>query len=417
MATSAVTQADYAGGLKEVLQTYISDNIPSEAKLMSVLKKNDNVQFINDEFITPIRSSRSSGVVNLAGVNNKIRTGSSAITRGTVSPKTLTATFDLNDVVVKSSQNNKGAVEAVLGFQTKAMKKDFGKNINRQFFSDGYGVVGQVSGSVGAGTLSVIYPNSSLDDGRSTDWYGAINYDIRPTKYFSVGQAIGIGTGVADVGTITAVTGGTALGTLVVTGAPTIAANDAIYFVDGDEAGAGTTEIQGMRAALSAGTADYAGLSRSLDIWAPQIAGTASNGALTISDMDSIYLSAVEYSAGEDRFAWFMNKTLYKKYGALLTALRRTVNSSELVSGWQGLEYQAGGGKVGVYPDYDTPDGEAILVNLDTWTVCQVADMSFVDDQMLRRSDYITYQSIFTWYANLMCVAPAANGRLLRRTE
>lgn len=416
---AAFTQSDFDAALKEVVAPYIQDNIPSQTKLLQVIKKNDNVEFFNDAFYTPIRSNRHGGVVNLANENSKLRTGYAPTTRGTVAPKLLTATFDISDVVKKSTANSQGAVENAMTFQMKTLKADFAKNINRQYMSDGYGVIAQVSGSVGAGTLSVMYPNTSLDDGRSLDWYGAINYDIKPTKYFAPGQAIGIGTAGADVGTISTggITGGTALGTLVVTGAPAIVANDSVYLVDGDEAGAGTSEIQGIRAALATGTATYAGLSRDNDIWSPQFLGTASNAALTIADMDTVYMSAVEYAQEGDRYAWFMNKSLYSKYGELLTALRRTVNKTELVSGWSGLSFEAGQGNVGVFLDFDVPDGEAILLNLDTWTVCQVADMGFVEDGALRRSDYITFQKVWSWYTNLMCACPGANGRLLRRTR
>lgn len=416
---AAYTQSDFQSALLEVVQPYIQDNIPNDAKLLKVLKRNENVESFNNAFYAPIRSSRHSGIVNLANENSKLRTGSAGVTRAEIGQKLMTGTFDISDVAKKASQGDKRAVETAMTFQMKALKTDFGKAINRQYNSDGVGVVAQVAGSVGAGTLSVIYPDANLDDqrGDAVDWFGPVNYDIKPTKYFTVGQAIGIGTAGADIGTITAISGGTAQGTLVVTGGPAIAANDAIYLVDGDEAGAGTSEIQGVRLALSTGTANYAGLSRGLDIWSPQFIGTAGNAALAIADMDQIYTSAREYAQGGDRYAWFMNKSLYNKYGELLTALRRTVNKTELVSGWSGLAFEAGEGEVGVYLDYDCPDGEAILLNLDTWTVCQVEDMSFVEDGMLRRSDYITFQKVFSWYTNLLCVCPAANGRLLRRTK
>jgi hypothetical protein len=417
MATTAFALSDFDAALKEVVQPYIQDNIPSQTKLLKVLKRNDNVEFFNDTFFAPVRSNRHGGVVNLATENAKLRTGSAPTVRAQVAPKYLTGTFDIGDVVKKASANNKGAVESAMTFQMKALKSDFSKNINRQYMSDGVGIIAQVSGSVGAGTLSVKYPDTSLDDGRSIDWYGPINYDIKPTKYFTPGQAIGIGTAAADIGTITAVTGGTALGTLVVTGSPAIVAEDSIYLVDGDETGAGTSEIQGMRAALSTGTANYAGLARSFDLWSPQYLGTASNAALSINDMETVYMSAVEYAQEGDRYAWFMNKSLYTKYGDLLTAMRRTVDKTELTSGWSGLKFEAGMGNVGVYLDFDVPDGEAILVNLDTWTVCEVADMGFVEDNALRRSDYITFQKVFSWYTNLLCVCPAANGRMLRRTK
>lgn len=412
--------SDYSSAFKKVIQPYIQDNVPKQAKALQVLKRNDGVEFFNDNFYVPVRTNRHSGVVNLAGANNKLRTGYAPTSAASVSPKYLTATFDINDVVKKASANNKGAVENAMIFQMQSLKNDFSKNINRQYMSDGYGVIAQVantSGSVGAGTLAIVNPDSNLDDGRSIDWYGSINGDLKPTKYFTVGQAIGIGTAAADVGTITAITGGPTQGTLVVTGSPAIAVSDAIYFVDGDEAGSGTSEIQGFRAALSSGTADYAGLSRGNDIWSPQILGTAGTAALSISDMEQVYMSAFEYASEDDRYAWFMNRSLYAKYGDLLTAMRRTANKTELVSGWSGLEFEMGQGKVGVFLDFDTPDGEAILLNLDTWTVCQVADMSFVEDDTLRRSDYITFQKVFSWYTNLMCKAPAANGRMLRRTK
>jgi hypothetical protein len=418
MPTTGFGLADYNNAFEKVIQPFIQDNIPSQTKLLKVLKKNDNVRVFNDNFYAPIRSNRSSGVVNLATDKGKLRTGSTNVVQASVQPKLLTGTFDISDVVKKASQGDKQAVESAMKFQMNALKNDFAKNINRQYHSDGVGVIAQVSGSVGAGTLSVMYPNASVDDGRVTPYYGAINYDIKPTKYFTVGQAIGIGTGAADVGTITAISGGTALGTLVVTGGPAIVADDSVYLVDGDEIGAGTSEIQGIRKALSEGTADYAGLARSsTDVWAPQFAGTASNAALSINDMEIIYMSAVEYAQEGDKYAWFMNKSLYTKYGDLLTALRRTVNKTELVSGWSGLEFEAGMGSVGVFLDFDTPDGDAVLLNLDTWTVCEIAPMGFVEDNTLRRSDYITFQKVFSWYTNLLCVAPAANGRLVRRTR
>lgn len=421
MATTSYALSDFNSALKQVIEPYIQDNIPSDTKLLKVLKRNENTEYFNNAFYAPIRNSRHGGIVNLANENAKLRTGSSSITQGSVTPKLLTATFDISDVVKTATANNKGAVENAMTFQMKTLKSDFARNINRQYFSDGVGVVAQVptSGSVGAGTLAVIYPDSNLDDGRGdfAGWYGPINYDLKPTKYFAVGQAVGVGTAAADVGTITAITGGTAQGTLVVTGAPAINNADAVYLVDGDENAAGTSEIQGIKAALSVGTANYAGIARSLDIWSPQYLGTASNAALSINDMETVYMSALEYAQSGDRYAWFVNKSLYTKYGDLLTALRRTVDKTELVSGWSGLSFEAGQGNVGVFLDYDVPDGEAILLNLDTWTVCQIADMGFVEDSALRRSDYITFQKVFSWYTNLFCVAPAANGRLVRRTK
>ncbi|MEK9208153.1 MAG: hypothetical protein AAB922_06725, partial [Patescibacteria group bacterium] len=246
--------------------------------------------------------------------------------------------------------------------------------------------------------------------------YGTVNGDISPVEYIFPDQVLGIGTAAADLGTVSSVTGNT----VVVTGAPAIVADDTVYIVDGTGEGAGTAEIQGVRAALSSstGTSTYAGIARSTFGWAPQIGTTAE--ALTLSAMEDKYLAARKFSQSSDRFAIFVNKTLYKKYGDLLTSLRRTVNQTELLGGWTGVEFAAGAGKVGVFLDYDVPDGEVIILNLDSWTLCQVSDMGWLEDPnggaLVRRRDAITYQATMVWFANLMCVAPGANGRLTQKT-
>ena len=109
----------FSAALKEVIQPYIADNVPKQAKFLQVLKRNDNVQFFNDAFYAPVRTNRHGGVVNLATSNAKLRTGSTATSNGTVGPKFLTATFDINDVVMKAVQNNRGAVESAMSFQMK----------------------------------------------------------------------------------------------------------------------------------------------------------------------------------------------------------------------------------------------------------------------------------------------------------
>lgn len=422
MATTAVGLGDLTAAYKTVIEPDIQDNIPTQAKLLQVIKRNDNVRFINDAFYAPIRSTTHGGVTNLPNDKAQVTTGSSTVVRASVTPKILTGTFDISDVVMKASQGDRAAVEDAMTFQTRTLKKDFSKQINRQYWSDGVGVVAQVpatGGSVGVGTLAVQYPDASVDDGRTTPYYGAINCDVKPSKYFAPGMHIGVGTAGAAFATISSVSGGTALGTLVVTGAVVTNANDSVYIVDKDHNAAGTSEIQGVRAALSEGTADYAGLGKgTVDVWNPQYMGTAQNQALTITNMEVLYMSAFEYAEPGDRYAWFMNKSLYTKFGDLLTAMRRTAESMDLVSGWSGLKFSLGqGGPIPVMCDFDVPDGEAILLNLDTWTICQTADMGFIEDGALRRSDYITFQKVFSWYTNNLCVAPAANGRMVRQTK
>lgn len=418
----AIQLSNVSNALETILLPYIRDNFDKSTILLDQIKKNSTTNFLNNNFYAPIRTSRHGGITNLADDGNTLVSGSSSIGQASIGVKILTGTFDISKLVMDATKTRKGAVEDQLAFQARTLSSDFSKDVNRQMFSDGVGVVAQVSGSVGAGTMSVMLPNSSLDDGRSIDWYGAVNADIRATKYIFPGQVLGIGTAGADLGTVTSVTtdsSGT-IGTVVMTGSPAIVANDSVYRVDGSGEGAGTSEIQGIRAALSSstGTSTYAGVARSTEGWTPQL-GTTSE-ALTLSAMEDVYLSAKEYAQTGDRYAIFVNKTLYKKYGDILTSMRRTVNETDLLGGWTGLEFAAGAGRVGVFMDFDVPDGEVLIINLDSWTIAQVSDMGWLEDPngsaLIRRRDAITYQATMVWFTNMLCLAPAANGRSTQKT-
>ena len=413
--------SNYTSALREVILPYIRDNFPKDKILVDQMKRNAGVTFINDEFIAPVRTSRHGGITSLADDGNNIISASGATTgRGTVSVKILTGAFDISKLAMEATESSKGAVEAALTFQAKSLSSDFGRTVNRQLYGDGIGVVSSVratGGSVGAGTAALELVNASTDDGRVQDMYGTINGDISPTKYFAPDMIVGVGTGAADLGTITSVTGTS----LVMTGSPAIAANDAVYIVDGSGEGAGTAEFTGIKAALSSstGTSTYAGLARNTIGWTPAF-GSASE-ALTLSRMEDSYLSAREYGQAGDNYVILVNKTLFKKYGDILTAMRRTVDKADLLGGFKGLEFAAGDGNVGVFLDYDVPDGAVLLLNLDTWTICQVGDLSWDDDPssggMLRLQNTITYQAVMHWFANVICLEPGANGHETRKTD
>ena len=176
----------YTSALKEILLPYIQENYPKQTILLDQMKRDAGQQFINDEFLFPIRTTRHGGVSNLADDGNNVVSSSGARTsRGTIAPKRITGAFEISDMVIRASRNSQGAVESDLTFQTDSMVTDFARHINRQLYSDGYGVVSMVratGGSVGTGTIAVETQDANLDDGRSVDWYGTVNGDIFPTK-------------------------------------------------------------------------------------------------------------------------------------------------------------------------------------------------------------------------------------------
>lgn len=416
----AIALSDVSNALQKVIMPYIRDNFPKQTILLDQVKRNAGVSFMNDKFYASVRSGRHGGVANLSSDTSKLISGKASIGQAYVDTKILTGTFDISDLTIKATKTAKGAVESQLTWQAESLVSDYSRSVNRQYFMDGSGIIAQVSSSANASVVPIILPNTSCDDGAAKNRYGAINGDITPTKYLAVGQILAFGTAGADLGTVAAISNGvgTAAGSVTVTGSPAHAANDAIGFVDGGGAGFGTADITGLGQALSDSTANYANLARTTTGWTPYT-GTAS-AALTLSAMEDAYLSAKEYGAMGDKYAIFMNKTLYKKYGDLLTSMRRNVNETDLLGGWTGLEFAAGAGRVGVFLDYDVPDGEVLIVNLDSLTICEAAPMEWLENpssgSLVRTTDYLTYQSTMAWYTNLLCLCPAANARLMQKT-
>ena len=426
MATTAVGIGNITNTLQTVLMPFIRDNFPKKTLLLDKVKRNSNTTFMNNQFSSPIRTSRHGGVTNLATDKAKLNTGSANTDRATVGTKIITGTFDISDLAIKASRDSRGAVESALVFQAETLSDDYARNINRQLFGDGSEIIGMVNSSANASAVVVSEPSASIDDGRAKDRFGSINGDIVPTKYFQPGQIIGVGTAAAAVGTIATVfpraTGGAGTaGTITFTAGIAHAANDSLFLLDGDGTGAGTSGIEGLGVALddTTGTSLYAAVPRSTFAWAPQ--RSTANEALTLADMEDQYLAANEFSMIDDTYAIFMNKSLYRKYGDILTAMRRTVNETELISGWTGLQFSVGAGKVGIFLDYQVPDGEVLIVNLDTLTITQVDDVDWLEGanktNLDRRTDFITFQATMVWFVNMLCLAPAANAKLVQKTK
>ncbi len=396
---------------------YIQDSIPAQSIFFDQVKRNVTSTFINNTFYAPIRSSKQSGVTNLANDASQLVTGSASLGQAQVGVKIMTGTFDITKLVIEATKSTKGAVENQLTFQAKTLTKDYARNINRQMFSDGFGIVSEVAGSASGSTFTIQNVTSSDQDTRTVDNFGSVNGDIAPNEYLVAGQIIGIGSTPA-IGTISSISGST----VTLTAGTASAANNPIYILDGDGAGNGSSEMAGVRAALSSstGTSLYASVARSTPTWTPQFDNAAES--LTVSKMEKMYIQARKYSMPGDRYAIFVNMTLYQKYGDLLTALRREVNETDLLGGWTGINFAAGAGKVGVFLDFDVPDGEVEIINFDSWTLCQVSDMGWMEDPgngggaLFRKVGYLTYQATMAWFANVLCLAPAANGRLVDKT-
>jgi len=416
--------ADVSNALHNILLPYVRDNFPSQTILLDQMKRNSGVTFMNNKFYAPLRSTRHGGVTNLANDGNSTVSGTAGLAQANVSVKIMTGAFDISKLAIDATKSSQSAVTQALTYQAKALATDFARSANRQLYGDGAGIVGEVQGSSSSTVFTMTNPGTSAgtNDGRLFDRYGTgvVNGDINPIKYLAPSMIIAVGSPGTALGTVTTLTSnGTSIGTVTVSGGLASAAGNAVYLIDGSGGGAGTMEVTGLKRALASdSTGTYAGVARSTTGWAPQFGSELES--LTLTRMEQYYLSAREYSQVGDKYAIFVNKTLYRKYGDLLVSMRRTVNEEELLGGWKGLSFAAGAGEVGVFLDFDVPDGEVLILNMDSFTICQVSDLGWLEDpnggSLLRLSNKIQYQAEMAWFFELLCLAPAANGHMTQKT-
>lgn len=417
----AVSLSDVSGALRTVIMPYVKDNFPRKTILLDQMKRDADVELFNNSFYAPIRTSRQGGVTNLANGGSKLVSGGATIGSANTAVKVITGTFDIQKLTIDATSSTKQSVARALNFQATTLASDFARHVNRQLYGDGFGIVSEVAGSTDGTTFTIQQPSSSDQDTRLLNAYGSVNGDINANKYLVPGQIIGLGSAASDAkGTIASVSGSTVTVSGYIGSGSALTANHPIYLLDGDGNGAGTSEITGVRAALSSstGTSQYAGVARNVVGWTPQF--DATQEALTLTRLENLYIAAKEFGDMDDKYAIFVNKTLYRKYGDILTSMRRTVNTAQLLGGWSGLEFQAGAGTVGVFLDYEVPDGEALILDMDTWIMAQVSDLNWAENpesgSLLRRPDYLTYQATMVWFMNILCIAPGANGRGVQKT-
>lgn len=379
--------------LQKVIAPAIQEVLPKETIWYDMLKVNSGVTAMaNNTFYLTVRSGRHSGIAAIAE-GATLPSGKPAFSQANVSAKWLFGTFDITDQVIESAKNSTGSLVNYLMDQTKSLKLDFARELNRMFWGDGTGYLAKVaSGDAGSGTTLTLDPILS------------VNTDIAATKYLAAGMKIYVN---GDTDTIASVDSATQV---TLTTGFVRAAGEYVQHADGD--GAVAQEPMGVDG-LVVTTGTVQSIATNTAWWSAAQVETASE-ALSEVKMIAAYLKAKEY--GDPKFVFF-NQSLWKKYGTLLTSLKKTVDLKEILSGgWKGLDFM--GGNASVVLDYDTPDGKTFFIDPDSLTIAQLTPISFIDrgEGVLRRVDYAAWQGVLRWYGNLLVKNMKANAKLTTKT-
>jgi len=308
----------------------------------------------------------------------------------------------LTDVALQASKRSKEFLVNALESEYKGAREDMQRQLSRQGYGTGTGVICQVNG-VGSS------PTFDLD----TPMVGK-----NPTDYFEVGNAVMFDSTVVTATTEvwTNIASITDDDTFVVTTGTGVADNDYVFLAH-KAAGAPSVanraaEVMGLKGLIDDSTnlTTLQGISRSSYIWwKAYVDDSTSQRSLTDSLLHTTYLEALK--KGNVKYA-LSSFDVFSAYGQLLTPDRRYTNvDTELKGGFKGVLFNG----IPIVPDFDCPYDELYFIDPSTLSVEDLGDMSFIDDDgniLYRSSTSPSFNATLSYYGNLAISAPNKNSSL-----
>ena len=310
-------------------------------------------------------------------------------------------TVSITDVAIKASARSKEFLVNVLESEYQGAKNDMQRQLSRQGYGVGTGVICRVNDSSPDVTLTFNEPMVGK----------------YPMDYFSIGNGV-MFSSAADAATsaaYTTVSASTGNYTMTVADASGIADNDYVYLAHTN----GTTptvsnvnaEIMGLKGLIDDGTNidTFQGLARtSYRWWQSYVDDAVTQRSLTDALLHSTFLEAKK--KGDPKYI-LTSFDVTSAYGQLLTPDRRYGTELKLEGGFSGVGFNG----IPMVADYDAPYDEAYFIDPSTLSVEDLAPMSFLDEDgsiLDRSSTQPIWNATLRYYANLANSAPNQSAAL-----
>lgn len=411
----ALTISNIGAVLKKIIIPVIQEQLPKENVLFAKVKRNSGVTVANNTIYIAARTQRHSGIYSVAE-STEPRSGKSAYSNPYDSIKYAFGTLELTDQAIEATSGGTKALASILQTEINALKEDILADFNRQMHGAGRGKLCTI-GSAATGLTVYLGTASGSLSPTGND----------PTEYLVPGMFIHINTGAA-VEIATVVPSATIPTITLVSDAVSVLHPHVLNFVVTKEQGTtilGTTgssvEIMGLAGIIDDGDnlPTIHNITRSTNAWAcANVEDTATT--LTEAQMISLYLKCKRYGFGGSGVV-MMNEPLYSKYASLMTSLKKTADTKEIISGgFRGLDFMDG---VGVMLDFDTWQGYVQMVDFDSLTIAEMTEPwkwleADAHGGILKRSasNRTIWEGTLKYYCNLVGKKFKSQGRLSGKT-
>jgi hypothetical protein len=399
----ALLKEDYLPGIRKQVndKTYLLDQIERDSEQIDFKGR----RAIFDVYATPNMSPTSfSDAGTLASPLQDVDVDGIALMRY------HDGALELSDALIKQARDNSGAFASALVTKTERLAQWMRKNLNRQAFGDGTGLITTI-GTGGAGTTTTT---------------------VASTQYLRVGQVVDVlntSTGAATNGGSSVVISAINRSTKVVTYSAALAGttpSDNTYGLY--MPGARNNEIDGGLRAVNSTSRTLHSINSATagnEWWNGNV--VAAGSAVAGEDLFEQVADQVGQQGGTGPDVFLTTRGIRRRLANTYQSTKRfnDKNAVEIHGGYTAI-------MVNEYPvvaDDDVPKGWAFAIAKDSFRWFQLGDPDWLDAPggqntiwhlsagSVAGTHKAAWRAYFVWYANLACLAPNQNGAISGATD
>lgn len=417
MAGATTTTADSA--LKEDYQPLVREQINNDIPLLTYVEKNSR-DIEGRRAVLSLHVTRNSGIGSRLEGGTLPTAGSQGYAEERVPIYRHYGRGQLSGQLLRAAASDRGSFERALDAETKKIVNDLKRDVNRQVWGTGDGIIAQCA--LTTSSLQVYLASSA--SGATT---AASDVQFRQLE---VGMLV-------DIGTVAAPTLKTSANAIVRTGGSGTAADQ--YWIEltsvatttgtdyifrsGNGGGPGTTgadqkEMTGMQLIVDSTGALFNVDPASYPVWASsEFSNSGTNRSISETLMAQV-VQDINIRSGTWPNLAITHHGVFRAYANLLLGLKRFNNTTALQGGYKaGIPFMGGGGTmIDVVTDRDAPANSMYFVNTEHLVEFQMSDWEFMDEDgavLSRVSGVDAYEFILFAYKELATDQRNTHGKLL----
>lgn len=381
MATTTMTTVDNI--LKEVYEPGVNDQLQSDILTLKRIERTSEgvTHHVGGKYVRfGVRIKRNHGIGARSENEALPIARSQAYEDAQVSLKYLYGSLELTGQTFELADKDFQAFASVLDQEVNGLKEGLKKDVNRQVYGDGTGVLATATGA-GSTTTFVTTNAQYLEEGMYVD---VIDSDGSTVN----GTAVEISSISESGGTYT-VTFGSAV-TATATG-------DTLYRDNSKD-----KEMNGFGSIVSDTGTLYGIDPTAVGVWKATVdSNSGTNRALSEGLMINM-VDKIRIKGGGVPTVIFTSLGVRRSYFNLLVQQRRSTNTQEFTGGFKGLAFTTDGGEIPLVADVDAPPNKMQFVNEKEVKLYEAGDWSFMNRDGSNWSRVVTSAGKFDAYEATM---------------